>query len=145
MFSVSAIELGHTFQTYRLCSSRSFTSPILQRHDLRMMFSRMSAVVPRWYLLLLLAAAPAGAIWAMILVRSPGGSASRPGTPPRPVLLRAIEPRAAEALRQAQARPNPAMQKTGPPDPRAVTTSAASAQKAAQAAAELAGSSTSIN
>jgi DNA-directed RNA polymerase specialized sigma24 family protein len=103
------------------------------------MFSPGNLSARRGLLLLLLAAA--AAICAAIFFRSWNSArAPRPGASLRPALSRPIERAAEEALRQAQTRPNPAMQKAGLPDPRSQKTAAASAVKAAQAAAELAAS-----
>ena len=69
------------------------------------------------------------------------GRAPRPDAPLRPALSRPIEPAVDEALRRARSQPNPAMQKAGPPDPVAQKSAETSAEKAARAAAELAGAS----
>jgi hypothetical protein len=93
----------------------------------------------RWPLLLLLAAA--AMICAAFLFRRWNGTPAPPsGASLRPALSRTVEPAAEEALRLLKARPNPAMQKAGLPDPKSQKTAAASADKAAQAAAELAAS-----
>jgi|HubBroStandDraft_4_1064222.scaffolds.fasta_scaffold04041_2 hypothetical protein len=105
-----------------------------------MMFSPENLGARRWLLVFLIAAA---LICVAILFRPwNSGRAPRPSASLGPVLSRPIEPAAEEALRRVKIRPNPAMQKAGPPDPVAQKRAATAAEKAAQAAAELAGTST---
>jgi hypothetical protein len=59
----------------------------------------------------------------------------------RPTLTRTVEPEGAAAAARGDQPVNPAMQKAGAPDPVAQKTAAASAEAAARAAADLAGSS----
>jgi hypothetical protein len=103
-----------------------------------MTFSLESSTARRRFVLLFLIAA--ALICVAILFRPwNSGRAPRPDAPLRPALSRPIEPAVDEALRRARSRPNPAMQKPGPADPVAQKRAAVAAEKAAHAAAELAG------
>jgi hypothetical protein len=109
-----------------------------------MTFALESLTARRRFFLLLLAVA--ALLCAAILFRSwNSDDAARQAAPVRPALSRPIEPAIAESLQWAKARPNPAIQRPGPPDPVAQKRATTSAQKAAQVAAELAGSVASIN
>jgi len=103
------------------------------------MFSPENLGARRWLLLFL---AVGAVISVAILFRSWNNArVPRPGASLGPVLSRPIDPAAKETLRRAKVRPNPAMQKAGPPDPVAQKSAETSAEKAARAAAELAGAS----
>jgi len=88
----------------------------------------------RWVLLLCLLTA--GIIGAAVAVRPWKGSATSGDT----ALSHSAERAHQEPLRRASPRQNVAVQKPGPPDPEAQKTSAVSAARAADAAAELAAS-----
>ena len=104
------------------------------------MFSPENLGARRWLLVFLIAAALIGV--AILFLPWNSGRTPSPDAPVRHALSRPIEPAVDEALRRARSRPNPAMQKAGSPDPVAQKRATAAAEKAARAAAELAGTST---
>jgi hypothetical protein len=120
-----------------------FTGASDRRHG-RAMSSPTSSVGRRsnlrWLLLVVLAA-----LCAAILLGSwiHAGSVPHPRFAARRALARPVAPETGAALRRADQPVNPAMQKAGAPDPVAQKTAAASAEAAARAAADLAGSSSS--
>jgi hypothetical protein len=98
----------------------------------------------RTFVLLCLAAAAAFVV-TFLLVRSPADRVStQSAASPKPATLAVNSGVAAPAAanRRVDTQQNPAVQKAGPPNPEALRTAAASAESAARAAADLAGSAT---
>jgi hypothetical protein len=117
-----------------------FTRLLARSHDPRMRLSRPL----RWLLLLCVLAAVIVCGRILLLSSEGPGTETRIDTASVVPAHQASATRAStEKLREPDARPNPAAQRAGPPDPVEQKTAVESAERAAKVAAGLAGSSSS--